>query len=188
MLGRPRSVATAAALAATLLAAGTVALAVHREGHTVVSGGGITAVTAVADTQAQAFKGDTGIAFLDGASVKMSVPSGQRAFFVATFSAESECESFEDSGPGQCFAFVRMGGDVPGTDLNPRDDDTAFDTSSCIGPGSCPGDGLEAHSIQRSSGIVGPGTYTFRVGVFAIGAPTIFRLDDWHFTVERVVA
>jgi len=41
--------------------------------------------------------------------------------------------------------------------------------------------------IERSSRVLGPGTYTIKVQHGAIGdASTYFGINDWHVTNERV--
>jgi hypothetical protein len=149
------------------------------------SGGAITKVKVLRETLHQT---TTSASFvnLPGASTTITVPARQRALILARFSGESNCST----GTVGDWCSVRImiggvqGGPASGSDFA-FDSVDSSETAACLAA-DC---GWESHSMDRSRGSVGPGTYTVRVqwAVVQTGAsaPT-FRLDDWSLTVERV--
>jgi hypothetical protein len=144
------------------------------------SGGPITQVKVKGDTSAQTTT-STSFVNLTGASVRITVPRHQRALILARFSAETDCTG---GSTGQwCSARILIGGveASPASGVDFAMDSVDADDVSCD-PLTC---GWESHSMDRSRGPLGPGTYTVRVQWRVNGTPT-FRLDDWSLTVERV--
>ena len=113
---------------------------------------------------------------LPDAVVTMRVPAGEEAFLLTRFSASSGCSG----GSGEAFCCVRIL--VNGVPAKPSDYAT-FDSNDT---GTASGSDIEAHAIERSTGRLGPGTYTVKVQVRTDQTAMIFYLKDWHFAVERV--
>jgi hypothetical protein len=142
-------------------------------------GKSITAVKVVRETAAQT-TGSATFVDVPGASTTITVPAGQRALILARFSGESNCSS-GDVG-GWCSLRIRIGG---ASGAPASESDFAFDSVDSSEAAGCDADlcGWESHSMDRSRGPLGPGTYTVKVQwsvvPFDIGsvAPT-FRLDD----------
>uniref|UniRef100_B8HML7 Peptidase domain protein n=1 Tax=Cyanothece sp. (strain PCC 7425 / ATCC 29141) TaxID=395961 RepID=B8HML7_CYAP4 len=146
-----------------------------RGAPTTVSGGAITAVSIVRGTDATSTT-STSFVTLPGASTTITIPSGKRAIIMARFSAESVC--FGASG----YCSVRI--TANGTELSPVvGKDFAFDSTNNNNETSV---SWESHSMDRSSRVLGSGTYIIRVQ-YATTDPSInFRLDDWSLIVEKV--
>jgi hypothetical protein len=144
-------------------------------------GGPVTSVKVVRSNSSQITTSTTFVN-LPGATVKVKVPSGQRALILARYSAESNCTG--GAVGSWCSARVLIGGveaaPVSGADFA-FDSVDSTDDVSCL-PADC---GWESHSMDRSRGPLGPGTYTVRVQWRIVNGST-FRLDDWSLTVERV--
>jgi hypothetical protein len=144
--------------------------------------------------QVKVVRGDTAAtttsqnyATVPGATTTVTVPQGQRALILARFSAESNCV---DGDPGEyCSVRIRIG-NVEG--LPAAGTDFAFDSirdpSNCTNVLFGNNCGWSSHSMDRSRGPLGPGTYSVKVQWRVVGATGVpsFRLDDWSLTVERV--
>jgi hypothetical protein len=116
-------------------------------------------------------------------SVRVKVPHGQRALILARFSGESNCTG--GAVGNWCPVRILIGGNeaapVSGSDFAFDSVDSSDDVT-CL-PADC---GWESHSMDRSRGPVGPGTYVVRVQWRIFGGGSTSRLDDWSLTVERV--
>ena len=115
-----------------------------------------------------------------GATLVTSVPVGKTQLVNARFTAESNCTRANPALAGWCSTRIvaqRIGGAA--VELSPAAGiDYAFDNVAT--------DGFEGHAMERS-GRLGPGTYIIRAQR-AVTSPAItFRLDDWHFAVEKSV-
>lgn len=105
----------------------------------------------------------------------VTVPDGTRALLLIEFSAESYCDGVA---PGDWCALQIT---VHGVEAEPSDGiEFAFDAPH--------GDDeqWESNSMQRSTNVLDPGTYTVRVRFAVTDAALFFYLDDWHLTVMRV--
>ncbi len=145
---------------------------------TTVSGSSVTGVKVVRDTAATSV-GSTSFEDLPEASTTVRVPQGTRALILARFSAESLCLGPSGS-PEVCSVRILIGGQ----EAEPASgSDFAFDSSNggADGPYS-----WEGHSMDRSRGPLGPGTYTVKVQAKVTLVGGAFGLDDWSLTVERV--
>jgi hypothetical protein len=150
------------------------------------SGGAVTAVKVVTDG---ALHTTTSTSFVNmpGASTSITVPAGQKALIIAHFSAESDCYDADVS--SWCAVRIMIGGSQGSPAVGSN---FAFDSIDSADTAGCSGDGCgwEGHSMDRTRGPVGPGTYTVRVQWAAVptlfGPAPTFRLDDWSLIVERV--
>jgi hypothetical protein len=146
------------------------------------SGGAITQVKVVSNTSSQTTTSTTFVN-VPGASVRVKVPHGQRALILARFSAETNCSG--GSVGNWCAARIMIGSaegsPASGGDFALDSVDSA-DVAGCL-PGDC---GWEGHSMDRSRGPLGPGTYVVKVQWAVVGSGSTFRLDDSSLTVERV--
>jgi hypothetical protein len=116
-----------------------------------------------------------------GATVVTAVPSGTSQLITARFAAESSCtRAVLPVLGGQCSTRIvaqQIGGAT--VELSPQAGiDYAFDS---VGT-----DQQEGHAMERSRRL-GPGTYVIRAQRAVSNAATTFRLDDWHFAVEKNV-
>jgi hypothetical protein len=164
-------------LAALLGAASLVQSAVAGSA-TSVSGSSVTGVKVVRDTAGTSI-GSTTFEDLPEASTTVKIPAGTRALILARFSAESLCLGPSGS-PEVCSVRILIGGQ----EAEPASgSDFAFDSSNggADGPYS-----WEGHSMDRSSGPLGPGTYIVKVQAKVTLVGGAFGLDDWSLTVERV--
>ncbi|MBI1886596.1 MAG: hypothetical protein HYS09_09845 [Chloroflexi bacterium] len=163
----------------TAIAAAIVVVpAVADPAATTKSGGAITAVKVVRETDAQTTSSATFVD-LPGASTTITVPSGEKALILARFSAESDC--YGGAANDWCSVRILIGGSeaapASGTDF-------AFDSNEDGGAASQ--GNWESHSMDRSRGALGEGTYTVKVQWMTVDTGVTFRLDDWSLTVERV--
>ncbi|HSE61373.1 MAG TPA: hypothetical protein VLA88_03695 [Candidatus Saccharimonadales bacterium] len=102
----------------------------------------------------------------------VSVPSGQRRLFIATYTAESQC-----TGGSWCSVRIVVRNNATGavSELLPASGtDYAFDAPST--------DLWEGHARTQSTNYLPAGSYTFSVQANRVGGST-FRLDDMHFEV-----
>ncbi|GAA3134676.1 hypothetical protein [Streptosporangium carneum] len=110
------------------------------------------------------------------AAVNVTVPSGTTRFLDARFTAESLCAG--DAGAWCTVRIVAVNSAGTTIELQPVvSTDYKFDR---------PGDGEEAHALERFSGPLGPGTYTVRVQALRMTGITQFTLDDYAFAVGLV--
>ena len=159
------------------VARSTFAMPVIREGK------GIKTVGVVTETAANSI--NTGTAYSDdlpGASIFVEIPEGTKSLILVRFSAESACYGKK---AGWCNVEILVGG----AEANPKVGDSfAFDSVSTNGS-----EDYEAHAMERVSGPKqGDGVYTVQVqrrihitGT-GIAGQSVFRLDDWTLTVERI--
>jgi hypothetical protein len=139
------------------------------------SGGAITAVQVVRQGASSATTSQSWVA-LPSASTSVTVPSGQQALILARFSAESACTN-QSGDPGSCNVRILIGG----VEAAPASGaDFAFDSNDY--PGF---DVREGHSMDRSRGPLGAGTYAVVVQYKVTAPAESFTLDDWSLTVER---
>jgi hypothetical protein len=116
-----------------------------------------------------------------GGTAVTTVPAGTSQLITARFAAESNCtRAVLPALGGRCSVRIvaqQVGGAT--VELSPQAGlDYAFDS---VGT-----DGLEGHAMERSRRL-GPGTYVIRAQRAVSNAATTFRLDDWHFAVEKNV-
>jgi hypothetical protein len=145
---------------------------------TTVAGRSVTAVKVVRD-KTDSTTGSTSFEDLPGASTTITVPAKTRALILARFSAESVCVGPQSA---QTICSVRIL--IGGQEADPASgSDFAFDSANwgADGPYS-----WESHSMDRSRGPLGPGTYTVKVQYLVTVVGAAFRLDDWSLTAERV--
>ncbi|MBW3663823.1 MAG: cell wall-binding repeat-containing protein [Actinobacteria bacterium] len=119
----------------------------------------------------------TGTAFTDVGtmSVEVTVPAGHQAILVARYTAESECR-----GAAETWCSVRIV--VDGTEAHPQEGAlAAFDSAA---EDATAEDDFESHAIDRSSDLLGPGTYTVTVQARTFSNTDTLWLDDHHLTVE----
>ncbi len=150
-----------------------------------LSGGAINQVR-VAQSLATTTTTSQSLVNLPGASVKISVPSGQKGLILARFSAESTCyNTAGNANTGDwCHATILAVKDGTGTvtKLGPNDGiNFAFDDAEATDYS------WEAHAIDRSV-VLGPGTYTVKVQYATTSSTTEFWLDDWQLTVEKAIS
>jgi hypothetical protein len=104
----------------------------------------------------------------------ISIPSTATGFFVATFTAESNCSGT----PGEwCTVAIACDGVelLPGQGI-----DFAFDA---VGPVSSVSD-WHSLSMTRRSGVITGGNHTCEVRTAQLGATDTLRLDDWTFEIQ----
>jgi hypothetical protein len=172
------------AVGAVLIAAFLVAVVPAIGSPTGKSGSAITKVKVLRETVAQTTS-STSYVDLPGSTTTISVPSGHHALILARFSAESNCT--DGSAPDFCTVRIRIGGAsaAPASEI-----DFAFDSvddpSNCTNALLGTNCGWESHSMDRSRGPLGPGTYTVKVQWAVTDAAAVFRLDDWSLTIESV--
>lgn len=164
----------------TLSVGGGVAIANHRAGHVAFTGRAMEAKTIQSDTVAQSTTSTTFVP-LTGSGINFAVADGTTRLFEARFTAESQCAG---GGAGNwCTAQIVVRNNLTGIvgELHPQaGGEFAFDS---VGFSD---DLWEGHAMERSIRL-GPGRYTFFVQRRTTAATTTFRLDDWHFAVERIV-
>ncbi len=115
---------------------------------------------------------------LAGTPTSVFVPSGTTRLIDARFAGESYC--FGGTAGNWCSLRIVVRNNATGitTELFPQSNiDFAFDS---VGTAN---DYWEAHAIERSIRL-GAGSYTVYVQWRTTNSSTVFRLDDWQFTVE----
>jgi hypothetical protein len=118
---------------------------------------------------------------LPGATTSISVPDGTQALLLIRFTGESLCFG---KVPGWCsLEFL-----VNGQEADPvAGESYAFDSVNPEGSQD-----YEGHAAERVAGPLGPGTYTVKVQrrihktANPLAGKSVFRLDDWTLTVERI--
>lgn len=112
-------------------------------------------------------------------STSVTVPDGTRAIIDVRFNAEGSCENTGTAVSGVCLARVKIGNRV------------AYPQSATVvgevtgGTGTTDGQ----WTIERSSKVLGPGTYPVLVEHAAAGDPDVYNgIYAWHLTVERIAA
>ncbi|HEX9377172.1 MAG TPA: hypothetical protein VGB19_13150 [Actinomycetota bacterium] len=172
---RPALVAVGIGL---FIAGAVTATAIAGTGRSTVSGGAVERVGAArgstpTNTSSTAFQDVT------GASVKITVPDGQHAILVARFTTQEDCNVGDGSPSGSCLARIA----VNGHEMQPATGGTVIDTVSA-GHGA----GIRSAALDRSSAVLGPGTYSVRAQIKVTSALMVIEVSDWHLTVERVRA
>jgi hypothetical protein len=182
--GRIRKWHLAAAALIALASAGTALAVVGTFQATGINGITVKTNSGLFGTSSTAF------VTIPDTTVDVTVPGGQQAYVRARFSAESQCTNGEVSNnvvaAGNATCLMRFVIDGSGSNMNPPSgSDFAFDsvsTQCCATPGP-----KEAHSTERISALLGPGTHTVKVQVAVNLSGTMgFVLDDWAFSVERL--
>jgi hypothetical protein len=174
----PRSIVRIAIPIVVALVATFVVQSAVAGTSTTVAGKSVTAVRVVRDTSVSS-TGATSFEDLPGATMTIRVPAKTEALILARFSAESVCVGPFES---QTACSVRIM--VGSSEADPASgSDFAFDSSNAGGEGPF---SWESHSMDRSRGPLGPGTYTVKVQYMVTTVGGAFRVDDWSFTVERV--
>ena len=145
-------------------------------------GNSIKKVKVVTETAANSVN-TSGIfaADLPGATTTITVPDASQAFLLIRFTAESACY-------GRVTGWCSIQILVNGQQAHPISGESyAFDTVTNEGPE------YEGHAAEKVSGTLGPGTYTVKVQrtIHITDDPpfvgqSVFRLDDWTLTVERI--
>lgn len=142
-----------------------------------VTAGPIAAVHVIRETAAKTTTSTT-FANLPGAATNFSVPAGKQLLVLARFSGESSCYG----GAGWCSVRILIGSEAaPAVGVN-----FAFDSND---GGTESSGSWEGHSMDRTQGPLGPGTYNVQVQWRVVKtcsgcAATTFALDDWSLTVE----
>ncbi|MEX1102351.1 MAG: hypothetical protein WD739_10790 [Actinomycetota bacterium] len=114
-----------------------------------------------------------------GATTTIRVPPGQEAAILARFTAESSCRRL----PGGTLQYCRVRVLIDGVEAEPStSEDFAFDTAMNEQFE------YESLSVERSLGGLAPGVHRVKVQASVSGPDTLFTLDDWHLTVERLRA
>jgi hypothetical protein len=114
---------------------------------------------------------------IPGATVRITVPSGERALLIARFTTQEDCNVGDGNPSGKCMARI-----ISNTrEMAPASGGSAIDTVAAGNPA-----GVRSAALDRSLGPVGPGTYRIKVQVKVTNALMIVELTDWHLTVERV--
>ncbi|MEW6060216.1 MAG: hypothetical protein AB1551_08800 [Actinomycetota bacterium] len=174
----PRSIVRTAIPIAVVLVAALVVESAMAETSTTVAGKSVAAVRVVRDASVSGL-GSTSFEDLPGASTTITVPAKTKALILVRFSAESLCLGPVDS---QAVCSVRVL--VGNAEADPASgSDFAFDSSNAGREGAF---SWESHSMDRSRGPLGPGTYTVKVQCMVTTVGGTFSLDDWSLTVERV--
>jgi hypothetical protein len=169
MFTKPILTASAIALAVALTPG---AFAAGKNHDTELQARGITRQLIQTNASANTFTGPTSQQVTGAASI--SLPTNATGFFVATFSAESNCSG----GPGN-WCTVSISCD--GVELQPSTG-TGFAFDS-VGPVSSTSN-WKSLSMTRRSNVVTGGTHTCEVRTAQTSAATSLRLDEWTFTVQ----
>ena len=171
---RPRLLIIAVAVLAALLVAETVVL-----GATVLrSGGAVKAVKIVTETTEQVISVSNQDTNITGMSLTMSVPSGQQAYFLITFSAVENC--LDGSPPILMYCYVRVL--VDGAEAAPGY--VVFDAA----PDSNVWEAKEANSLQFVAGPLAAGPHTVQAQGFIGGVSSSFNLYERTLSVMRMPA
>ena len=181
-MARKRVALIVALVTSTVTATLWVQGALAGPGHGRGAGSPTTTRTGKGVTQVRVVRNGIGIgtsstsfSTVDDAITTVTVPDGTRALLLIEFSAESYCNG---TAPGDWCALQIT---VDGVEANPSEGtEFAFDSPATDD------ESWESNSVQRSTDILDPGTYTVRVR-FAVTDPALlFYLDDWHLTVMRI--
>ena len=159
------------------VARSTLAMPVTRQASSVKK------VKVVAETAANSIRTDqVSGADLPGASTSIAVPEGTEALILVRFSAESACYGRVS---GWCSLEILVGGEEAAPKVG---DSYAFDSVNPEGAGD-----YEGHAVERVAGPLDAGTYSVKVQrtIHITDDPpfvgvSVFRLDDWVLTVERI--
>jgi hypothetical protein len=140
------------------------------------AGGAVKRIAVKTDTSPSSTS-SIGFVDLPGAQITVSVV-GAQDLITASFSAESQC-----SGPGSGRCSVRIliiaePSDTPFEPSPPSGVDYTFDTDLA----GTTDDLWEGHALERSVRLT-PGFYRVKVQRAVTNLKTVFRLDDWHFSV-----
>jgi hypothetical protein len=160
----------------TIVAAGALSTPA---GVTRVSGGSNSKIAIARGSNAASTTSDSWVN-LPGAAVNIKVKSGQRAILLATLSGESMCSG--GAVADECDVRIMFGTKQGKPGPAGPNAGAAFDSVGLSG-----NDYREMHSVQRSLGPLGPGTYTVKVQ-WQTCCGTTFTLDDWTLTVQSFKA
>ena len=168
-------VAVVLVVACTALAAG---LALGGRARTVVGGTSINRIVAVRSTD---FRDTSSTKFADipGATATVTVPSGTHAVLLARFTTQEDCNVGDGNPSGSCMARIMIGG----SEMLPAFGGQIIDT---VAGGAAAG--VRSAALDRSSGRLGPGTYTVHVQIRVTSGLMILEVTDWHLTVERIAS
>ena len=171
---RPRIFVTAVAALVALLLAGTVVL-----GAAVLKRGGyVNAVNIVTDTDQTGVSQENSWTDISGMSMPMSVPSGEQALFLITFSASVTCEDGQEPVTNYCYIRVL----VDGVEASP---------GAVVFDGAADGNteyAREANSMQFVAGPISSGAHTIKVQGFIGGSSSSFQLWSRTLSVLRMPA
>ena len=121
--------------------------------------------------------GSTAFTNVAGATSKITVPAGHRAVLVARFTAQEDCNVGDGSPTGSCMLRILLGEH----EMQPASAGQIVDS---VQAGRAAG--IRSAALDRSTAVLGPGTYTVRVQGRVTNALMVFEMTDWHLTVERV--
>ena len=117
---------------------------------------------------------------ISGATTAVTIASGSKGMLLIRFSSDTSCYGGIPSGQDNCYLHVL----VNGVEAMPTGDIT-FDTNNA---NTEVASAIEAHSMEWSTGRLGPGTYTVQVQAKVDDSPCCvvqFDLNHWMLTVER---
>ena len=125
-----------------------------------------------------------GLIFVDlpGAISVAVVPGGTSRLLIARFAGESLCSGPATAAQGYCSVQIIATNVATGASVlfDPASGvDYAFDSN----PTGAVDDLWEGHAMERSKRLRA-GTYRIRVQWRVTSATTVFRLDDWHYSLE----
>lgn len=175
-----KTVVLVCALALVAFAAGAVTAVTF---STTVSGKTETQVKAVHSNNSVSFTDDGGAtAYTDilGATATVKIASGSKGMLLIRFSGDTSCYGGIVSGQDNCYVHVL----VNGVEAMPVGD-VSFDTNNA---NTEVASAIEAHSMEWSTGRLGPGTYTVQVQAKVDDSPCCqveFDINHWSLTVER---
>ena len=124
---------------------------------------------------AQTSGGTGAFVHIPGATLHMTIPSGQHGLVVARFTASDWCS-------GGTHDVCRLGMRLHGPGL-PADGANLVGSEDWFDSNDVSGQTPEGHSEEGFVGGLGPGTYTL-VASFLTDPPTIFHLRTWIMTAE----
>ena len=167
----PRLLAILVAVLGVMLAAETVVLAA-----TVMRNGAPVTAVLTKTSDEYAFTDSTTLSGVPGMTAAVTVPSGERALLVITFSAVSACYDVNSSGANT--VYCRVDATVDGVTVPPGQ--VNFDTA---------GDGesfaWETNSMQFVAGPLDPGSHTVRIRYRVDESEGLFELSQRTLTVLR---
>ena len=166
---RPRLLLAVAIGLAMFLMAETVVLAA-----TTKSGGPVKAVKVVTESASQVITNSSSPTDIQGMSLSMTVPSGEKALLLITFSAQATCTQDTYS---TAWCYVRVTVDGHGTAPGDVIFDGALDGNNTYA--------IETNSMQFVAGPVGAGLHTIKVVAFADEAASYFTLTNRTLSVLR---
>ena len=141
---------------------------------------GYTAETLVQTSTSSSESSSESYTALDGATLNLTVPSGETDKLLVMFSAESAC--YGGTAGTRCRVRVL----VDNAEISPAaTSDANFDNNGVSG-GIHTSNNQGQRSIVRVSGNLSAGTHTVKVEYSVTNNATTFRLDDWALAVQRI--